>query len=247
MDTKEIDVKIKRKVEEYQNFCEKCNVKEKTERMRYECGTSDLKKTKAYYEYTKTSNDAKEIAQAKTYKRKVYITDIAISKVKRIELSGYSDEESDKLQAKHIELLTLAKNNNNSDEVVNMFSTEFDETITTYGNEKSVAVSKNPDARAFMMKAKENSVIWTHNHPKGSTFSYDDIGSFMQPQIRTFSVVTNQGKIYCLNKTKNFAGKELYAKMKEIREAYKNASDYQTNVAKEILKVIEQYGVEYIR
>lgn len=48
MDTKEIDVKIKRKVEEYQNFCEKCNVKEKTERMRYECGTSDLKKTKAW-------------------------------------------------------------------------------------------------------------------------------------------------------------------------------------------------------
>ena len=48
MGTKEIDVKIKRKVEEYQNFCEKCNVKEKTERMRYECGTSDLKKTKAW-------------------------------------------------------------------------------------------------------------------------------------------------------------------------------------------------------
>lgn len=247
MDTKEIDVKIKRKVEEYQSFCEKCNVKEKTERMRYECGTSDLKKTKAYDEYIKASNDVKEIAQAKTHKYKVNITDIAISKVKRIKLSGYSDEESDKLHAKHIELLTLAKNNNNSDEVVNMFSTEFGETITTFGNEKSVAVSKNPDARAFMMKAKENSVIWTHNHPKGSTFSYDDIGSFMQPQIRTFSVVTNQGKIYCLNKTKDFAGKELYAKIKAIREVYKDDIDYQVNVAKEILKVIEQYGVEYIR
>lgn len=48
MDTKEIDIKIKRKVEEYKSFCEKCNVKEKTERMRYECGTSDLKKTKAW-------------------------------------------------------------------------------------------------------------------------------------------------------------------------------------------------------
>ena len=51
MDTKEIDVKIKRKVEEYQSFCEKCNVKEKTERMRYECGTSDLKKTKAWKKF----------------------------------------------------------------------------------------------------------------------------------------------------------------------------------------------------
>ena len=50
-----------------------------------------------------------------------------------------------------------------------------------------------------------------------------------------------------LNKTKDFAGKELYAKMKAIRETYKDDSDYQINVAKEILKVIEQYGVEYIR
>lgn len=141
----------------------------------------------------------------------------------------------------------MAKNNNDSNEVVNMFSVDFGKTITTYGSEGSVITSKNPDARAFMLNAKENSVIWIHNHPKGSTFSYDDIGSFMYPQIKTFSVVTNQGKIYCLNKTNDFSGKELYAKMKEIRGQYNNEPDYQSKVVNEILKVIEQYGVEYIR
>lgn len=64
MDTKEIDVKIKRKVEEYQNFCEKCNVKEKTERMRYECGTSDLKKTKAWKRLQEVESAEKAIADS---------------------------------------------------------------------------------------------------------------------------------------------------------------------------------------
>lgn len=48
MDTTEIQAKIKRKTEEYNKFCKKCGIPEKTSRMRYECGTSDLKKTKAW-------------------------------------------------------------------------------------------------------------------------------------------------------------------------------------------------------
>lgn len=189
----------------------------------------------------------KEISQAKTHTKKIYITDIAINKVKKIQLSGYSESELSKLQEKHKELLKLAMNENNSNEVVNMFSTEFGETIQTFGDEKSVLVSKNPDARAFMMKSKINSVIWVHNHPKGKTFSYEDIASFLQPQIKTFSIVTNQGKIYCLNKTNSFSLKELYGKIKSLREKYKGYSDYQELVVKDLLKEIEKYGVEYIR
>ncbi|MCD7836121.1 MAG: hypothetical protein LUG83_05675 [Lachnospiraceae bacterium] len=47
-DTKEIDARIKRRTSEYEEFCKKCGIKEKSERLRYECGTSDLKKTKAW-------------------------------------------------------------------------------------------------------------------------------------------------------------------------------------------------------
>lgn len=66
MDTKDIDIKIKRRVEEYKAFCENCNVREKTERMRYECGTSDLKKTKAWkgmqkLQYAESNNLGKEV------------------------------------------------------------------------------------------------------------------------------------------------------------------------------------------
>lgn len=47
-DTTEISAKIKRKTAEYKDFCKTCGVPEKTSRLRYECGTSDLKKTKAW-------------------------------------------------------------------------------------------------------------------------------------------------------------------------------------------------------
>lgn len=47
-DTTEINAKIKRKTAEYKDFCKTCGVPEATTKLRYECGTSDLKKTKAW-------------------------------------------------------------------------------------------------------------------------------------------------------------------------------------------------------
>lgn len=52
MDTTEIRAKIKRKTAEYKEFCRTCGVPEKTSRMRYECGTSDLKKTEAWENFS---------------------------------------------------------------------------------------------------------------------------------------------------------------------------------------------------
>ena len=57
MDTKEISGKIKRKIQEYEDFCEACNVKPKSNRLRYDCGTSDLSKTDAWQEYGQMKSD----------------------------------------------------------------------------------------------------------------------------------------------------------------------------------------------
>ena len=51
MDTQEINVKISRRRREYKEFCQAAGVNEKPTRLRYECGTSDLKKTDAWKEY----------------------------------------------------------------------------------------------------------------------------------------------------------------------------------------------------
>ncbi len=47
-DTRELQVKIKEKTAKYKEFCKMCGVPEETSRIRYECGTADLKKTKAW-------------------------------------------------------------------------------------------------------------------------------------------------------------------------------------------------------
>ena len=46
--TTEINAKIKRKTAEYKDFCKICGVPTATSRLWYECGMSDLKKTKAW-------------------------------------------------------------------------------------------------------------------------------------------------------------------------------------------------------
>lgn len=63
MDSKEIKAKIKRKTVEYKEFCKTCGVPEKTTKLRYECGTSDLKKTKAWKAYL-SENDKKGLLKA---------------------------------------------------------------------------------------------------------------------------------------------------------------------------------------
>lgn len=54
MDTTEIRAKIRRKTAEYKEFCKTCSIRPKTERLQYECGTSDLKRTEAWRKYRET-------------------------------------------------------------------------------------------------------------------------------------------------------------------------------------------------
>lgn len=51
MDTKEVKAKIRNKTAEYEKFCEKCGMKAKLNRLRYDNGTSDIQKTEVYKEY----------------------------------------------------------------------------------------------------------------------------------------------------------------------------------------------------
>lgn len=53
LDTKEIDYKIRRRTEAYKDFCKAAKVKEKTERLRYECSKENLGRSKAWKEMGK--------------------------------------------------------------------------------------------------------------------------------------------------------------------------------------------------
>lgn len=108
MDTTEIQAQISRKTREYNEFCGICGINSKPSRLRYECGTSDLKKTKAWKEYEKsTSPDKKDIAGMLEYatmnvskeKKGVDVTQIFdIGKIDKNIFSGkYGDIQTDEV------------------------------------------------------------------------------------------------------------------------------------------------------
>ena len=76
-DPTEIGAKIRQKTAEYKDFCKTCGVPEKTSRLRYECGTADLKKTKAWNGF--------EVSVAPVHKINVF--DNGMEKIKNV---GYT-------------------------------------------------------------------------------------------------------------------------------------------------------------
>lgn len=57
MDAKEIKARIKKKTAEYEAFCDKYGLKAKLNRLRYDNGTADITKTKAYRDYVSKSRE----------------------------------------------------------------------------------------------------------------------------------------------------------------------------------------------
>lgn len=58
LNSADIKAKIRAKTREYREFCRACGVPEATTKLRYECGTSDLKKTQAWKRYEAMRNEA---------------------------------------------------------------------------------------------------------------------------------------------------------------------------------------------
>lgn len=68
MDTTEVQAKIRKKTSEYHQFCKDVGISAKDNRLRYEPGTSDLRKTEAWKEFEKLNSLAeKEVADSTNY------------------------------------------------------------------------------------------------------------------------------------------------------------------------------------
>ena len=61
LDSKETVAKIKQKTAVYKDLCETCRIRPKTEQLRYECGMSDLRKTKAWKKFEDSAEGDKKV------------------------------------------------------------------------------------------------------------------------------------------------------------------------------------------
>ncbi|MCR5121708.1 MAG: hypothetical protein K6B74_04740 [Ruminococcus sp.] len=181
------------------------------------------------------SEEVRDLEQAKKRDHKVYITDIAINNVDKVKPSDFSDDQANKMQLMHKKLLTVSKNENDSNEVLMITDLDFSSEVTIKGGEFKVSPASNPFAVSVIAHAKRQSLVYLHNHPSTNTFSIGDIDTFCcESAIKTISVVTNQGEVYILNKT----GKYSFDATRELLTAIKDSFSDKEIDDKEFVKNI---------
>ena len=145
------------------------------------------------------------LEQAKKRDHKIEITDIAISKVPLIKISEFSEEQNQLLQTEHKAILQIAKDTNDSNEVLSILSLSSQKSVRILGDEFSVNPSNDIEAQSMFLQAKRKELLYLHNHPSTNIFSLADIMEFIKyGQIGLLSVITNQGEIYILHKSVNY-------------------------------------------
>ncbi len=169
------------------------------------------------------------VEQAKTRDKKIEITDIAISKANPPLIPDFSDEQNARFKELHQELLRLAKERNDSNEVAFLFDPKTMSYEKKFGRVSSVNIFENPLARDMDRKALAGELYLLHNHPSTKSFSYSDIGTFLAcDSLGGMTVVTNAGVVYAICKTSRYDYTLALGVMKDIR------SEYPGNVLNEI-------------
>ncbi len=148
------------------------------------------------------------LKQARKHDLKVNITPQAIEKVPLVNIPTLSDVENRNIQLMHKQLLEDAMKNNHSNEVAYILSKN--RVSKVYGTENTVDFAKSHETDLLLKLSPERSLDVLHNHPKGSTFSFDDIVFFVNTDsVRSLTIVTNQGKVMYLTKTKSIDAVEV--------------------------------------
>ena len=188
------------------------------------------------------------LEQAKKRDHKIYITEVAINNVDRVCPSDFSDEQADKMQHMHQKLLTISRNENDSNEVLMITNLDFSSEVTIKGGEFKVSPASNPFAVSVIAHSERQSLVYLHNHPSTNTFSVGDIDTFCcERAIKTMSAVTNQGEVYILNKTGNYSFDATRELLTSIKDSFPDGEIDDKEFVKKYLKDCQKGGVEYVK
>lgn len=177
--------------------------------------------------------------QARKHDLKVNITPQAIEKVPLVNIPTLSDVENRNIHLMHKQLLEDAMKNNRSNEVAYILSKNGVSKV--YGTENTVDFAKSHETELLLKLSPERSLDVLHNHPKGSTFSFDDIVFFVNTDsVRSLTIVTNQGKVMYLTKTKSIDATEVNKAIFGL--------DFTNDVSKNIdniSRIMYNYGIRF--
>ena len=126
---------------------------------------------------------------ASTGKKKVFITERTIKNINLFKYPNMNYKQNKLLQNRQKELLTFSMQENDSNEIAFILS----ENILKFNG-----------MAEFKLQTEKNLYV-LHNHPKGSSFSLNDIGLLItNDKIRANSLITNTGRIEFLLKRVNY-------------------------------------------
>lgn len=188
------------------------------------------------------------LEQAKKRDHKIIITDTAIEKVDLVKPKDFSYSQAVLMRSKHKELLSVAKRQNNSNEVLFIENLDFNNEVRIFGNEFVVSPGKNPFAVSVIAHAERRSLVYLHNHPSTNTFSVGDIDTFVcEKAIKAITVVTNQGEVYILNKLDNYSFDNTRKLLNEVYQSYPEGDIDDRDFVKKFLKRCNEGGIEYAK
>lgn len=127
------------------------------------------------------------IIKEKSKKPITPITDKAISRIPKVDIEGYTEEQCLEIQKQHKELLKFSKEQNENKEVAFVLKNDVSKMITE--------PIKGTDEKIDFGSALQGKDLFVmHNHPRNSSYSLNDIIEFIKnDSIKTFTIVKNDG------------------------------------------------------
>ncbi len=160
------------------------------------------------------------------------ITDKDIESVPKIKIDGYTDEQCELIQQHHKDLLKYSRDNNDSKEVA-------------FVMDSSMSIRKefvgSDDKLDFGSELYGKDLFVMHNHPRNSSFSDTDIAFILgSDNVRSLSIVKNNGSVEVLTKTMSFNKEKA---INEFRRSYKKYVKIGNDL--EVDKAIERFIIKY--
>ncbi len=171
------------------------------------------------------------------------ITDNAINRVPNVKISGYTDEQCGYIQNQHKELLDYSRKNNENKEVAFVFDNFLKNRREFTGAD---------DRLEFGGALYGKDLFVMHNHPRNSSYSATDMIFILQhDNVKSFSIVKNNGSVEVLTKSINYDAdilKKDFERILKKNVKSENISEYAKAVNKLLTKHSQEGGMfEWIK
>ena len=223
--------------DEYVKFSKAMNLPQQWERITVDgknaLGSKLPKKAESVNKITAESvakSGKSGIIKEKSKKPITPITDKAISRISKVDIEGYTEEQCLEIQKQHKELLKFSKEQNENKEVAFVLKNDVSKMITE--------PIKGTDEKIDFGSALQGKDLFVmHNHPRNSSYSLNDIIEFIKnDNIKTFTIVKNDGNIEVLTKLKGYDRLSLLTELQRMgKKRIKTGSD------SEYRKVIDKF------